>query len=246
MTAGRANSITEAEKFLPSSSRSARRAFWGTLLFISLYFVAALACLWQWDSPRPWTRIDIFSGGFLLISLIWAAGMMRFHRVIFRSPDLMREAAGTTYDPQMLLWINIFAVAELTVYLDYGHWHLVPQLENPLLQSVGLILYFCGAFWLIWTDNYLSRVFAGDLSERRLMTEGPYRFVRHPRYAALIASRIAFGLALASILAWFFFIGWLWVNLRRVRLEEAHLRKLYGAEYEAYASRTARLIPGIY
>ncbi len=238
--------MTEADKLLPSPSSSAKKAYWGTLLLISLYFVAALACLWQWDSPRPWARIDVFSGGFLLVSLIWAGATMRFHRVIFRSSELMREAAGVTYDRQMLLWINIFAVAELSVYMDYGHWHLVPPLENPLFQGIGLVLYFCGALWLIWTDNYLSRVFAGTLTERKLMTQGPYRFVRHPRYAALIASRIAFGLTLASILAWFFFIGWLWVNLRRVRLEEAHLRKLYGADYEAYASRTARLLPGIY
>jgi protein-S-isoprenylcysteine O-methyltransferase Ste14 len=34
--------------------------------------------------------------------------------------------------------------------------------------------------------------------------------------------------------------------LRRMRLEEAHMRKLFGAERAAYSRRTARLLPGIY
>ncbi len=34
--------------------------------------------------------------------------------------------------------------------------------------------------------------------------------------------------------------------LRRIRLEEAHLHKIFGAGYDAYASRTARLVPRIF
>jgi protein-S-isoprenylcysteine O-methyltransferase Ste14 len=230
----------------PAVPNPQSHAYWATLLFIAGYFIAAVACLWQWHSPRPWERLDIFSTGFLVVSLVWGCAMMRFHRSIFRSREVMEEAAGVTYDPWMLRWITIFAIAELTVFLDYGHWHLVPQLLNPVLQTIGLVLYLAGAVWLIWTDRYLAKVFAGDLSERKVMTKGPYRFVRHPRYAALIASRIAFALTLGSILAWFFFFGWLWVNLRRVQLEEDHLRKLFGADYEKYAAKTARFLPGIY
>jgi protein-S-isoprenylcysteine O-methyltransferase Ste14 len=222
------------------------RAFWGTLLFIALHFVVALAFLWQWGTPRPWSRVDIFSGGFLLISLMWVYATMQFHRTIFRSREVMREAAGLTFDSEMLTWINAFGVAELSVFADYGHWHLVPQLEKPVLQAIGLVMYFLGAVWLIWTDRHLSRQFQGDLSNRKMLTSGPYRFVRHPRYAGLLASHIAFSLTLASILAWGFALGWLLVNLRRVRLEDAHLRNLFGAEYEAYAARTARFLPRIY
>jgi protein-S-isoprenylcysteine O-methyltransferase Ste14 len=100
--------------------------------------------------------------------------------------------------------------------------------------------------WLLWTDRYLSRVFQGNLSDRTVITDGPYRFVRHPRYAGLMALQFAFALALGSVLAWGFAIGWLFVNMRRVRLEEVHLRKLFGRAYEDYCSRTPRFIPGGY
>jgi protein-S-isoprenylcysteine O-methyltransferase Ste14 len=122
----------------------------------------------------------------------------------------------------------------------------MPILLQPVLQWIGLIVYCLSVLWLLWTDRYLSRVFQGNLSERTVITDGPYRFVRHPRYAGLMALQFAFALALGSILAWGFAIGWLLVNMRRVRLEEVHLRKLFGAAYDRYTARTPRFIPGGY
>jgi protein-S-isoprenylcysteine O-methyltransferase Ste14 len=58
--------------------------------------------------------------------------------------------------------------------------------------------------------------------------------------------QFAFALALGSILAWGFAIGWILVNMRRVRLEEVHLRKLFGVAYVRYCARTPRFIPGAY
>jgi protein-S-isoprenylcysteine O-methyltransferase Ste14 len=222
------------------------KEFFGALLMIVLACVVALTSLYQWGSSQPWARLDIFSGGVILFGLIWSFGTMRTHRAIFRSREVMREAAGVTYDWQMFLWIDIFAAAEMTVFLDYGHWHLVPQLQQPVVQSIGLGLYCFSVLWLLWTDRYLSRVFQGELSDRTVITEGPYRFVRHPRYAGLMLLQFAFAFALGSILAWGFAIGWLFVNMRRVRLEEVHLRKLFGPAYEEYSARTPRFIPGGY
>lgn len=225
--------------------RPAPNGVWGAILILAAYLCAAVTCLWQWNSAQPLARVDIFSGGVVVLFLIWSIGTIHFHRAIFQSPDVMREASGEVFDPLMFLWIDVFAVAELGVFLDYGHWHLVPFLEQPVLQAIGLAMCAFACVWLVWTDAYLSRQFH-SLSGRKVLTTGPYRFVRHPRYAALIVSSVAFSLALASVLSWFLAIGWLWVNLRRVELEEVHLRNLFGADYDAYAARTPRFFPGIY
>jgi protein-S-isoprenylcysteine O-methyltransferase Ste14 len=222
------------------------KTFFGALFMIFLGCVVALVSLYQFGSTQPWARLDVFSGGVILFGLLWAFGTMRFHRAIFRSREVMREAAGVTYDWQMFLWIDIFAVAEMSVFYDYGHWRLAPILLQPALQIIGLIFYCLSVLWLLWTDVYLSRVFQGNLSDRTVITDGPYRFVRHPRYAGLMALQFAFALALGSVLAWGFAIGWLVVNMRRVRLEEVHLRKLFGPAYEEYSARTPRFIPGGY
>jgi protein-S-isoprenylcysteine O-methyltransferase Ste14 len=70
--------------------------------------------------------------------------------------------------------------------------------------------------------------------------------VRHPRYAGLLISRVAFALTYGSVLAWALGIIWAALIVRRIPREEAHLRQIFGADYEAYAARTARLIPGVF
>lgn len=56
------------------------------------------------------------------------------------------------------------------------------------------------------------------------LNSGPYRLVRHPRYLALIIAQTAFALIFASPLAWGFLVLWIFLMLRRIRLEERHLQ----------------------
>jgi protein-S-isoprenylcysteine O-methyltransferase Ste14 len=51
---------------------------------------------------------------------------------------------------------------------------------------------------------------------------------------------------MGSVVAWVLGIGWVVLVARRIRLEERHLRSRYGERYDRYASRTARLVPGLY
>jgi protein-S-isoprenylcysteine O-methyltransferase Ste14 len=70
--------------------------------------------------------------------------------------------------------------------------------------------------------------------------------VRHPRYLGLMGSRIGFALAIASIAAWVFAIGWFFLIRQRIKNEEDHLTNIFGSTYKDYARRTARLLPGVY
>lgn len=82
--------------------------------------------------------------------------------------------------------------------------------------------------------------------DHQLVTSGPFALVRHPIYtglfAWLIAMAIAFGhhrgLILGVPLYW---IG-TWVRVVR---EERLLRAQFGADYDAYAARVKRFVPGI-
>ncbi|HXA56109.1 MAG TPA: isoprenylcysteine carboxylmethyltransferase family protein [Candidatus Acidoferrum sp.] len=222
------------------------KSFVLSFLCATVWFVTAFCGLRQWRSATPWSQLDVFSVTLLALLLVWSVATALFHREMFQSREIMLEASGMNFDKLMFFWIDVFAAAEVLVFFDYGQWHLVPQLREPYLQIPGLALCIAGTVWLIWTDIYLSRQFRGGLSDRRMMNHGPYHFVRHPRYAGLIISSIAFALAMSSVIAWALAIGWIWVNVRRVELEENHLRGLFGAEYDRYAARTARFFPGVY
>ena len=230
----------------PEPAKPMKKARAGALLFMLVYLALALACLRQWHGPNPWARLDLISGGYLILGVVWILLTMRWNWAVLQSKEVMREAAGSSYDPQLLWAVSLLSLLELAVFAYYGHWRLTPRLLIPALQSFGLALNALGAAWLHWTDGILTRHFAAGMTNRAVIREGPYRFVRHPRYVALLVSRISFALVFGSILAWGILLLWLVALLRRIRLEEAHLRGIFGAEYERYAVRTPRLVPGIY
>jgi protein-S-isoprenylcysteine O-methyltransferase Ste14 len=81
----------------------------------------------------------------------------------------------------------------------------------------------------------------------RLITTGPYRLVRHPMYLSLFVYGIGQALALPNGVAgpsYLVALGLLFAF--RVIPEERMMREQFGAEYDAYASRTKRLIPGVW
>ena len=74
------------------------------------------------------------------------------------------------------------------------------------------------------------------------MTDGPYHYIRHPRYAGLLATRLALPLLFGSVVAYLLLAAWIWMTRRRVRLEETHLITKFGEVYTSYAARTPGLL----
>ena len=90
--------------------------------------------------------------------------------------------------------------------------------------------------------SYEARVIEGH----ELVTQGPYRFVRHPIYTAmlgkLIASNFAFGHWLGLVIAGgVFVVG----TLIRIQAEEKLLRETFGTAYAEYAQRVPAFLPGL-
>ena len=214
------------------------------LAFSLLYIAVALSLLRQWGSPHPWARLDLYVAIFFVVSLLMAAQQIVVAQAIPGS--LLKEFYGQTFDPRMALGNALLALGELSVFADYGHWRLLPALHHAFLQTLGLAAYLLAEIWLLWVDGYLLRNFAQATIRRQLLTTGPFRLVRHPRYAGLLLTRVGFSLIFASPLAWLFALGWWWLVLRRIRLEETHLADNFGDAYRAYAQGRPRLFPGIY
>jgi protein-S-isoprenylcysteine O-methyltransferase Ste14 len=206
-------------------------------------FTAALACLWQWDRAAGVARIDRFSGGALLFYFLLLLLHFRFCRRLMALRVPLGEAFGSTFDPLMGLFNALLIVGQLTAFLDYAHWHLTPRLEIAALQYAGLVLYLLSLATVAWSDRHLVPGLAGEPCARQPVTTGPYKYVRHPRYAALFLSNIALALTLASVPAWMCAVAWFLVVRRRIRLEEQHLRATLGAAYEQYATLTGGLFP---
>jgi protein-S-isoprenylcysteine O-methyltransferase Ste14 len=90
--------------------------------------------------------------------------------------------------------------------------------------------------------SYEARVIEGH----ELVTQGPYRFVRHPIYTAmlgkLLASNFAFGHWLGLVIAGSIFVVG---SLIRIQAEEKLLRETFGTAYAEYAQRVPAFLPGL-
>ena len=81
----------------------------------------------------------------------------------------------------------------------------------------------------------------------RLVANGVYRRIRHPMYTSLFLYSIGQALALPNWIAgpsYLVAFGILFVF--RLRAEERMMLRQFGAEYESYAARTKRLVPGVW
>ena len=79
----------------------------------------------------------------------------------------------------------------------------------------------------------------------QLVRRGPYRFVRHPMYLALLLVTLALLLDAPS---WLRTLGWL-ILLLDLLLKIAHeerLLRLSFPAYATYATQSARLVPWLY
>jgi protein-S-isoprenylcysteine O-methyltransferase Ste14 len=85
-----------------------------------------------------------------------------------------------------------------------------------------------------------------SVTARRLVTSGPYSFVRNPMAVAGILQGLAVGLILGSwlVVAYALTGSIVWNTLARP-YEEADLRERFGEEFEAYRRRVRCWIPGI-
>jgi protein-S-isoprenylcysteine O-methyltransferase Ste14 len=164
-----------------------------------------------------------------------------------------RRGAPSAYDrsQRTIMALGIVALVGLIVVTPWEYAYLagpIPR-DGPLAWA-GLLLFAAGivlqvaAFWAL-RGLYTSRL--GVQPGHRLVTNGPYRLVRHPGYLSNLLCLTGIGLALSSLVALGATICVVPLILRRIASEEAMLLAEFGAEYRAYQQQTTkRLLPGVY
>lgn len=147
----------------------------------------------------------------------------------------VKKASGLS--PRLMAITGTFLMSAVTLF---------PRAELGLLQTVtATCLVLLGTSASIFVLFWLGRSFSLMAEARRLVTSGPYSVVRHPLYLAEEIAVIGATLQFVSVFTFVIFGFHLWIQIQRMKNEEAVLRGAF-PDYNNYQARTARLIPGVY
>jgi protein-S-isoprenylcysteine O-methyltransferase Ste14 len=220
-----------------------------TLGFIGLFVVIALALFLPAGTifwPAGWAYLILFFGGNLALAL-W---LLRYN------PDLLQERmtgfgkrGEPTWDKVFLVALEMFFLAWF-VLMGFDamrfRWSQMPgwlQVAGALLLLVSFYLFF-----LTFRENpYLSPAVRVQTERgQTVISTGPYRYVRHPMYAAVIPFTAGTALLLGSwyglLMGLIFVVG---IAFRAVQEERVLRAELPGyAEYMAQVKY--RFIPHVW
>ncbi len=140
--------------------------------------------------------------------------------------------------------IAIVAGASWTPTLD-------PLGAPALCQAAAVALLMAATVGLfVWASRTMGRnwsIVARTRADHQLVTTGPFAHVRHPIYVALFLFMLAIAIGLGTwprlIIAIPLYALGTW---QRIMVEEALLRAVFGADYDAYAARVRRFVPGLF
>ncbi|HUN62875.1 MAG TPA: isoprenylcysteine carboxylmethyltransferase family protein [Candidatus Sulfotelmatobacter sp.] len=177
---------------------------------------------------------------------LWVAS-----EVIIGVATRTKHSTGQTRDrgSLILLWVVIFSSMTAGIWYSEIHPHNLFG-SSPAVRPVALAILILGLA-VRWTAIYtLGKSFSSNvaiLDSQKLNRSGLYRFVRHPSYLGLLLIFLAVALHTRNWLSLtIILIPCTAVLLYRIHVEEAALRRAFGADYADYTKSTSRLLPGLY
>ncbi|MEO8307511.1 MAG: isoprenylcysteine carboxylmethyltransferase family protein [Pseudomonadota bacterium] len=128
-------------------------------------------------------------------------------------------------------------------------WVGAASLRSAPAFYAGLACMLAGQVLRSWSIAVLGRLFTVNVAVReghRLIESGPYRYLRHPSYTAILLVHLGIGLCIGNALSLIaLMVPIVVVLINRIRVEEEVLATGLGT-YREYMNRTYRLVPGIY
>lgn len=144
----------------------------------------------------------------------------------------------------LILWLSPF------VYLINPAWMAWSKIGLPewirwLGVGLGLVGVF-GVYWLFSSIGSGISPTSGTRKEHKLVTNGIYKYIRHPLYTFGSSLFISFGMIadnwFIALLGVFAFV----MMAIRTPKEEANLIEKFGDEYREYMKRTGRFLPKLF
>lgn len=234
---------TTEEKRKPRSWLPGLR-YVGQRLFLFAVFAAVLLAA---AGRLAWVRAWVYLIYTLLLELA------TLFLLAWRAPETLaqrgtRHRGVKTFERVFVAgWLTLALVFPAVAGLDERfRWSAMPTAGLYVGAGIMAVASVFGAWAMIVNEHFEQFVRIQTDRGHRVVSSGPYRFIRHPGYAAAIFGELGTPLMLGS---WWTFapaaaLALLFI-LRTAREDQTLLKELEG--YPAYASSTRyRLLPGVW
>ena len=170
-----------------------------------------------------------------------------FRRRITRDDDIERVRQDDVVSRLGVRLTSALLTCGIIAYVLRPEW-MVWGTGTPFLPAlwVGVVVGAVSFGLMVWSIHSLGDQWStavGTARDHRLVTNGPYRWIRHPLYVAFGMLVLAIALIsqswLLTLLGVVVCIGLVY----RATLEEQHLQDRFGNRYRDYARRTGRFVP---
>jgi len=213
----------------------------GFLLFTGILFGAAGTFNW----PEAWLYIIVQFSYSIALS-VW---LKRNNPELLKDRMIFMKKTAKTWDKAIMIGTLPLSITLIIIPgLDAVRYQW-SQVIFPLkaISFIVILASFALFFWVIKENTYLSRVV--EIQKERghkVITTGPYKYVRHPMYVGVIALLFSLPVALGSLYGLIPAAFLLIVIIIRTHLEDRTLHNEL-TEYEEYAEETKyRLLPGVW
>lgn len=180
-----------------------------------------------------------------------ALGLLLFAATLVALRWRRSTETGGTSEGKSMLGIAVQGCAFVIVALGGARVTLDPLgMQAWLAAAITASLMAVALALFVWATTTMGRnwsLVARTRADHRLVTAGPFAWVRHPIYTALalvvIAMAIAMGHVMRLPIALAVYAVGTWL---RVRIEERLLRAAFADDYDRYAARVKRFLPGLF
>ncbi len=189
----------------------------------------------------------LFFNGWLLMAILFvpmfAAGMV----MLFKNPQLLQkrlDAKEKQKEQQLVVKLSGLMFVAGFVVAGLGHrfsWYTLPKTVVVVAAVLFLLAYVLYAE-VLRENTYLSRTIAVQENQKVIDT-GLYGVVRHPMYSATLLLFLSMPLVLGSVYAFVIFLSYPLIIAKRIKEEEAFLKKELTGYAEYMQNVKYRLLP---
>lgn len=144
----------------------------------------------------------------------------------------------------IILVLTFFAILTWLIQPDWIKWSALPLPQ--WIRWSGVILALASTPLLIWVHHTLGASYSAKLeikSQHKLITTGPYRWVRHPMYSAIFLWTVGLSLIIANCMTFLAPVAFALFVILRMPDEEQMMVEAYGDLYREHMKQTGRLLP---